>query len=142
MRSAAASPARRIGILGLAFKANTDDMRDAPALTIVPQLIAGGAELRAYDPAAAHQARELLPQLQLADTHRGRGRAAPTPIVVLTEWSQFRAIAWRKLVPTMRRPLVIDLRNIYDAQDMPRQGLEYVPLGRRTAEHAYRAAAE
>jgi UDPglucose 6-dehydrogenase len=133
--------AQRIGILGLAFKANTDDMRDAPALTIVPELIAGGAELRAYDPTAAHQARELLPQLQLADSVEDVAWGADA-VVVLTEWSQFRTIAWRKLIPTMRRPLVIDLRNIFDTQDMLRQGVEYLPLGRGRAELAYRAAAE
>ena len=133
---------RRIGILGLAFKANTDDMRDAPSLTIVPQLIAEGAEVRAYDPAAGHQARTLLPQLALTETIPDLLRGTDA-VVVLTEWSAFRAIPWKKLAPTMRRPLLIDLRNLYEAQDMVRQGLDYVPLGRQEGESAgFRAAAE
>jgi UDPglucose 6-dehydrogenase len=133
---------RRIGILGLAFKANTDDMRDAPSLTIVPQLIAEGAEVKAFDPAAGHQARTLLPQVSLAASAADviRGMDA---VVLLTEWSAFRNIPWKKLAPTMRRPLLIDLRNLYDAQDVMRQGVDYVPLGRQEGESAsYRAAAE
>ena len=133
---------RRIGILGLAFKANTDDMRDAPSLTIVPQLIAEGADVRAYDPAAAHQARTLLPNVTLADTVADVVSGSDA-VVILTEWPAFRSLAWNQLAPTMRRPLVVDLRNIYEAQDMVRQGLDYVPLGRQEGENpALRAAAE
>ena len=62
--------------------------------------------------------------------------------VVLTEWSQFRTISWKSLARTMRRPLLIDLRNIYEPEDMVRQGMEHVGLGRREAEQAYKAAAE
>ncbi len=132
---------RRIGILGLAFKGNTDDMRDAPALTIVPQLVAEGAEVIAYDPQAFHQARELLPHLELADDVEAAVAGADAA-VVLTEWGVFRSLTWKKLAATMRRPLIVDLRNIYDAQDMIRQGMEYVPLGRQETEAPFRAAAE
>jgi UDPglucose 6-dehydrogenase len=86
-----------------------------------------GAEVRAYDPAAAHQAATLLPQLALRTRSPTRSRHGRRG--VLTEWSAFRAIPWKKLAPTMRRPLLIDLRNLYEAQDMIRQGLDYVPLG-------------
>ena len=132
---------KRIGILGLAFKANTDDMRDAPALTIVPQLMAEGAEVKAYDPAAFSQARQVLPDLALASDVES-AVAGTDAVVILTEWSEFRAIPWRKLAPTMRRPLIVDLRNIYDPQDVVRQGLEYVPLGRQEVGTPYEAAAE
>jgi UDPglucose 6-dehydrogenase len=132
---------QRIGVLGLAFKADTDDMRDAPALTIVPQLIAEGAELTAYDPAAAAQAREFLPDLPLVGTVAEAARGADA-ILVLTEWSSFRSVPWRRLAPAMRRPLMIDLRNIYEPADMVRQGFEYVSLGRSEQETALRAAAE
>ena len=132
---------RRIGVLGLAFKANTDDMRDAPALTIVPQLIAEGAEVIGYDPAARRQAAEVLPDLMLADSVEAAVAGADAA-VILTEWAAFRAVPWRKLAPTMRRPLLIDLRNIYDPQDAARLGLDYVPLGREASEQAFRAAAE
>jgi UDPglucose 6-dehydrogenase len=132
---------RRIGVLGLTFKANTDDMRDAPALTILPQLVAEGADLRAYDPAAFHQAREFLPGVELVEDAAAAAELADA-VVVLTEWSEFRSIPWKKLAATMRRPLLIDLRNIYDPEEVTRQGMEYVSLGRRDLESAYRAAAE
>jgi UDPglucose 6-dehydrogenase len=132
---------RRIGILGLAFKANTDDMRDAPALTIVPQLIAEGAELKAYDPVAASNARRLLPVLPLAETVE-ETVAGVDAVVVLTEWNAFRALPWQRLAQSMRRPLVIDLRNICDPSDILAQGLEYVPLGRPLQKPEQRAAAE
>jgi UDPglucose 6-dehydrogenase len=130
-----------IGVLGLAFKADTDDMRNAPALTIVPQLIAEGAEVRAYDPAAAGQAKEFLPDVRLVDSAEA-AVAGASAAVVLTEWSAFRALAWRKLAPTMRRPLLIDLRNLYDPHQMGEQGMEYLPLGRQEVETSFRAAAE
>ena len=132
---------QRIGVLGLAFKANTDDMRDAPALTIVPQLRAEGAELIAYDPEAHRQARELLPDLRLAESV-DEAVAGADAAVILTEWSVFRSLSWRKLVRTMRRPLVIDLRNLYEAQDLVGRGVDYVPLGRRRVESPAEAAAE
>ncbi|MGH6924996.1 MAG: UDP-glucose dehydrogenase family protein [Propylenella sp.] len=132
---------RRIGVLGLAFKANTDDMRNAPALTIAGQLIAEGAEVRAYDPVAAAQAKELLPGLHIAETIEDAARGADA-VVILTEWSAFRTIDWRELAPTMRRPLLIDLRNVCEPKDILRQGMEYVALGRPVAEVSYRAAAE
>jgi UDPglucose 6-dehydrogenase len=132
---------QRVGVLGLAFKADTDDMRDAPALTIVPQLIAEGAELTAYDPAAGKQAREFLPDLRLVGTVAEAARGADA-VLVLTEWSAFRSVPWRSLAPAMRRPLMIDLRNIYEPDEMVRQGFEYVSLGRPETETALRAAAE
>jgi UDPglucose 6-dehydrogenase len=131
----------RIAVLGLAFKANTDDMRDAPALTIVPQLMAEGAEVRAFDPVAARQAAEFLPDVPLAGTIEAAVTGADA-VLVLTEWTAFRALNWRKLLPTMRRPLVIDLRNIYDPAEMARLGVSYVPLGRPEGDMTYRAAAE
>ena len=132
---------RRIGVLGLSFKAETDDMRNAPALTIVPQLIAEGADVNAYDPAASATAREHLPQLSLAASVEAAVTGADA-VVILTEWSVFRSIDWRKLGPMMRRPLVIDLRNIYEPDAMVRQGMDYLPLGRQEAEPPFRAAAE
>jgi UDPglucose 6-dehydrogenase len=132
---------KRIGILGLAFKANTDDMRDAPALTIVPQLLAEGADVIAYDPEAFTQARLMLPELTLAPDAASVVGGADA-VVILTEWSAFRALPWRKLASTMRRPLIIDLRNIYDPQDIVRQGMDYVPLGRQEIDSPFKAAAE
>jgi UDPglucose 6-dehydrogenase len=132
---------RRIAVLGLAFKANTDDMRDAPALTIVPRLIAEGAEVRGYDPAAAEQARPLLPGLRIATSIEDL-LADVDAAVVLTEWSAFRSIPWGQIGPRMRRRLVIDLRNIYEAEDLLRYDFEHVPLGRQEQTPPLRAAAE
>jgi len=116
-------------------------MRDAPALTIVPQLRAEGADLIAYDPEAHRQARELLPDLRLAESV-DEAVAGADAALILTEWSVFRSLSWRKLVRTMRRPLVIDLRNLYEAQDLVGRGVDYVPLGRRRVESPAEAAAE
>jgi len=132
---------RKIGVLGLAFKANTDDMRNAPALTIVAQLLTEGAMVKAFDPAAAEQAKELLPELQLTESIEETA-AGVDCVVILTEWNEFKAIAWNKLAPTMRRPLLIDLRNICEPKDILRQGLEYVAIGRPITELAFSAAAE
>ena len=108
---------RRIAILGLTFKANTDDMRDAPSLTIVPQLVAEGAQVRGYDPAAGEQVRALLPGLAIAATIE-EALAEADAAVVLTEWSVFRTISWGKVGPRMRRRLVIDLRNVFETEDL------------------------
>jgi len=131
----------RIAVLGLAFKANTDDMRNAPALTIVAQLLAEGAEVQAFDPAAAKQAAQLLPDVRLMDSIPDALRGADAA-VILTEWSAFRSIPWPELAPTMRRPLLIDLRNICEPKDMVKQGLEYIPIGRPSLEPAFKIAAE
>ena len=132
---------RRIGVLGLTFKANTDDMRDAPALTILPQLMAEGAQVSAYDPAAAQQAKALMPDLHL-ETAVEAVLAGADAAVVLTEWAAFRELPWAKLAASMRRPLVVDLRNLYEPEDMTRNGIEYVPLGRRQeVAPGFRAAA-
>jgi len=132
---------RRIGVLGLAFKANTDDMRNAPALTIVAQLLTEGASVKAFDPAAGEQAKELLPDLQLTASIE-ETVAGVDCVVILTEWSEFKSIAWQKLAPTMRRPLLIDLRNICEPKDILRQGIEYVAIGRPVTAPSFSAAAE
>ena len=132
---------RVIGVLGLAFKADTDDMRNAPALTIVPQLIAEGAQVKAYDPAASSQAGELLPEVRLVNSVE-EAVAGVDAAVILTEWGAFRTLSWTRLASTMRRSLLIDLRNLYDPQELAEQGIEYLPLGRQEAEGAFRAAAE
>lgn len=131
---------RRIGVLGLAFKANTDDIQDAPALTILPQLLTEGAEVNAYDPAAAHVP-ELGPEMQRVESIE-KAVAGADAVVILTEWESFRDVNWTLLAPTMRRPLIIDLRNLYHSEDITRQGMEYVPLGREPLEAVSRAAAE
>lgn len=132
---------KRIGVLGLAFKANTDDMRDAPALTILPQLMAEGAELKGFDPAASSHASELLPRLRIAQSIQ-EALLSVDAALILTEWNEFRTIPWRQLLAKMRRPLVIDLRNLFDPRDVAELGIQYLPLGRRMVDPAKRVAAE
>jgi UDPglucose 6-dehydrogenase len=131
----------RIAVLGLAFKANTDDMRNAPALTIVAQLLAEGAEVQAFDPAAGRQAAKLLPDMRLMNSIGDAVKGADAA-VILTEWSAFRSIAWPELAATMRRPLLIDLRNICEPKDVVNQGMEYIPIGRPSLEPILKIAAE
>jgi UDPglucose 6-dehydrogenase len=132
---------RRIAVLGLSFKPDTDDMRDAPALTIVPRLIAGGAEVTAYDPASASAAAKLMPDLKLADSAASAVKGADA-VVILTEWNEFRSLPWETLAGTMRTPLMLDLRNLYEREDMAQAGLDYVPIGRVGVEESLQVAAE
>ncbi len=131
---------RTLGVLGLAFKANTDDMRDAPSLTILPKLVAEGAVVKACDPEAASNAAPLLPGVNIVGTV-DEALAGTDAAIILTEWDEFRALQWRKLGSTMRAPLLIDLRNILDPEDIAEQGLRYVSLGRRDAQAPLEAAA-
>jgi UDPglucose 6-dehydrogenase len=123
----------KIGVLGLAFKANTDDVRDSPALTIIPILQREGAEIAAYDPIALDNARRILGDdgvrySKSADEALQGAEAA----VIITEWEEFRKLDWRKLTKSMARPLVIDLRNMLSLTQAKAQGIEYLSMGRNT----------
>ena len=120
---------KKIAVLGLAFKANTDDMRDAPALTILPALIAYGAEIKAYDPIAEEQARKFLPDIGYAASVEEAVKDADA-VVILTEWPDFQTLNWSALAENMAAPIIIDLRNIYSSAQAKSMGLLYVPLGR------------
>jgi UDPglucose 6-dehydrogenase len=119
---------RRIGILGLTFKPNTDDMRDAPSLDIVPALIAAGAQVQAYDP-EGHEARQMLRDVAFKDGPYEAATDADA-LVILTEWDQFRALDLDRVKLLMRQPLVVDLRNIYRPAEMQARGFTYVSVGR------------
>ena len=123
---------KKIAVLGLAFKANTDDMRDAPALTIIPALKAYGAEISAFDPIAQDQARKYLPEIRFSDTVEGTVDGCDA-VVILTEWDEFQVLNWTQLTESMSAPVVIDLRNIYSDAKAKGMGLLYVPLGRPVA---------
>jgi UDPglucose 6-dehydrogenase len=120
---------RTIGVLGLAFKPNTDDMREAPSLEIVPRLVAAGATVRAYDPVAMHEARKVLADVEYVDDAYAAVEGADA-LVLLTEWNEFRALDLDRVRAALRRPLVIDLRNVYRPDEMRAASLEYVSLGR------------
>jgi UDPglucose 6-dehydrogenase len=117
-----------IGVLGLTFKPNTDDMREAPSLDIVPALLAAGAAVQAYDP-EGHEARQLLTGMAFKSGPYEAAEGADA-IVILTEWDQFRALDLDRLAAAMRTPLVVDLRNIYRPEELRSRGFRYVSVGR------------
>src|SRR6266567_9367034 len=122
-------PGRVIGLLGLAFKPNTDDMRDAPSIDIAKVLLAAGAELRAYDPAAMERSRTLLPDVEyLKDAYQVASGA--DALVLVTEWNEFRQLDMARVRQLMRRPIIIDGRNIYDPALMRDLGFTYRGIGR------------
>jgi UDPglucose 6-dehydrogenase len=119
-----------VALLGLAFKPNTDDMREAPSLDIARALIRRGASVRGYDPAANGRARAILPDLQCRANAYAAARGADA-LVVVTEWNEFRHLDLVRLKRAMRRPVVVDGRNIYDPAQMRRLGFVYRGIGRQ-----------
>lgn len=123
---------KRIGVLGVTFKPNTDDMRDAPALTIIPALVGAGAEVFVTDPEGAKEGTALLPGVTWAEDAYAAAEGADA-LVILTEWNQFRALDLPRLAQTMRGKHVADLRNVYTAEEMATVGLSLVGVGRGAA---------
>jgi UDPglucose 6-dehydrogenase len=120
---------RTIGVLGLAFKPNTDDLREAPAIEIIHLLQAEGAQVRGYDPAAMEAASEILPGVELC-TDAYEVASGADAIIVTTEWSEFRRLDLARIRASMRRPLVVDGRNLYDPLEMAALGFSYHCVGR------------
>jgi len=120
---------KTVGVLGLTFKPNTDDMRDAPSLDIIPALQAMGAKVQAFDPEGAAEAEHLLPGVAFKESPYDAAESADA-LVIITEWDQFRALDLNRIKLLMRSPVMIDLRNIYKPQDMRAQGFVYTSVGR------------
>jgi UDPglucose 6-dehydrogenase len=120
---------KQIGVLGLAFKANTDDIRFAPAIEVVRRLLAEGATVRAYDPEAMERTRSILPNLRFGQDAHEVARGADA-LLLLTEWEQFRRLDWKRVYGEMARPLVMDARNMLRPSEMESLGFEYVSFGR------------
>ncbi|APX91412.1 UDP-glucose 6-dehydrogenase (plasmid) [Brevirhabdus pacifica] len=121
---------KTVAVLGVTFKPNTDDMRDAPALTIVPALVGGGAKVRVTDPQGRREGEALLPGVEWCEDPYAAARDAEA-VVLLTEWNEFRALDLKRLAETMQSPRMADLRNIYSPKDAKRAGFEaYVAVGR------------
>jgi UDPglucose 6-dehydrogenase len=123
---------RTVAILGLTFKPNTDDMRDAPSLAIVPALKAKGAHVRAYDPEGMDQAKALMDIETCADAYQAMEGA--DGLVLLTEWNEFRALNLVRVASLLKEKLIIDLRNIYAPGQMQAYGFRYVSIGRAVTE--------
>jgi UDPglucose 6-dehydrogenase len=121
---------KTVAVLGVTFKPNTDDMRDAPSLTIVPALVGGGATVRVVDPQGYREGAALLPGVAWVDDPYEAAEGADL-IVILTEWNEFRALDLGRLAGAMRTKRLADLRNIYSAEDAGKAGFEaYEAVGR------------
>jgi UDPglucose 6-dehydrogenase len=120
---------RVVGLMGLSFKPNTDDMREAPALEVAALLLEAGAKLRAYDPVAMPRASELLPEVEMAATPYQLAEGADA-LVVCTEWNEFKQLDFERVRASMRQPVLIDGRNLYEPAEMVRLGFRYRGIGR------------
>ena len=120
---------KTVGVLGVAFKPNTDDMRDAPSLAIVPALQDAGATIRAYDPAAMHEAAKLLPGVHWCEGPYDVADGADV-LVLITEWNEFRALDLERLGSAMRTRALVDLRNVYRGEEAEAVGFLYASVGR------------
>jgi UDPglucose 6-dehydrogenase len=126
---------KTLAVLGLTFKPNTDDMREAPSLTILPALQEAGAEIRAFDPEGLDEARPLLPGIAFsADAYEAMDGA--DAVVLLTEWNEFRALDLERMKRLLKSPTLIDLRNVYKPGEMAAAGFFYFSIGRRPVEPA------
>ncbi len=126
---------KTLGLLGLSFKPNTNDLREAPALTIAQQLMKEEAVIRAYDPAALEEGSKLLPGLIPCKDAYDAAEGADA-LIIMTEWNQFRNLDFDRLKTALRRPLLIDLRNVYDPARIAGFGFRYVSVGRPDREPA------
>jgi UDPglucose 6-dehydrogenase len=120
---------KTVAVLGLAFKPNTDDMRDSASLVIIPALQAAGAKLRAHDPQAMDEAAELLQGVEMCKNPYEAAKDADA-LVILTEWDAYRALDLDRLKRDLKQPLVVDLRNIYRPEEMAAKGFRYFSVGR------------
>ena len=120
---------KRIAILGLAFKPNTDDMRDAPSIPIVNSLLDRGAEVAAFDPVAREQAEKIFKGVEFANDAYSAAENADA-LVIVTEWDEFRALDLDRISASLRRKILVDLRNVYDRSEAEEAGLTYYGVGR------------
>lgn len=120
---------KTIAVLGLTFKPNTDDMRDSPALDIVPALVAAGAKVRAFDPQGMEEAKHMLDGIEWCT---GAYDTMPDAdaLAIITEWNEFRALDLGRVKELMKAPVMIDLRNIYKPDDMAEAGFDYTCIGK------------
>lgn len=121
---------KKIALLGLAFKPNTDDMRDAPSLAIVASLAGDGADVHAYDPESMEQARPLMPEVTFHDDAYSALEGADA-VAIVTEWDAFRALDLDRVKSLLKNPVLVDLRNVYRPAEARKRGFTYVSIGRR-----------
>ena len=121
---------KTIGLLGLAFKPNTDDIRDSPALFIAEELIKAGATVRTFDPEALEESMKVLPKMVPCQDAYQTVEGADA-VVLVTEWNQFRNFDFEQIRSKVKSPIFIDLRNVYEPQRMAELGFYYVSVGRK-----------
>ena len=120
---------KKVALLGLTFKPNTDDMRDAPSIAIAQTLIDAGAEVTAYDPEGMELAKQIMPEVKMADSSYNAAKDADA-VVIVTEWDAFRALDLKKLAAVMKGDVLVDLRNIYNPSEVAQSNLKYTSVGR------------
>ncbi|ESW80475.1 UDP-glucose/GDP-mannose dehydrogenase family protein [Mesorhizobium sp. C280B] len=120
---------KTVGILGLTFKPNTDDMRDAPSLAIIQALKDAGASIKAYDPVGMDQARKIIEGIELCESAYAVADGSHA-IVIVTEWNAFRSLDLKRLRALMATPVMVDLRNVYRCEDVVKEGIAYSSVGR------------
>jgi len=123
---------KTIAVLGLSFKPDTDDIRESPAIEIIKGLLDAGVSVRAFDPAAMGAFREEWPQVEYCENSYDAAAGADG-VVIATEWNQFRALELERLKKLLKRPLIVDLRNIYEPAKMQAAGFDYISVGRADA---------
>jgi UDPglucose 6-dehydrogenase len=124
-----AARGKTVAVLGLTFKPNTDDMREAPSIPLIMALHDMGAHVRAYDPAGMEQAKQVLPGVTYCENPYTCAKGADA-LVIVTEWEEFRALDFAQLKAAMARPVMVDLRNVYRPEDMAKHGFAYHGVGR------------
>ena len=120
---------KTVAVLGLTFKPNTDDMREAPSIPLITALHDMGARVRAYDPVGMQQARQILPDVTYCDNPYACAKGADA-LVIVTEWEEFRALDFEQLKSVMAQPVMVDLRNIYRPEEIAKLGFRYLSIGR------------
>jgi len=132
---------KSVAVLGLTFKPNTDDMREAPSLAIIQGLVDAGARVRAYDPQGMEAAKAMLPPIEFADGSYAAAEGTDC-VVIVTEWNEFRSLDFGRLKAGMTSPVLVDLRNIYDPEEVERSGFAYHGVGRGKVENPLRRVGE
>ncbi|PWE18686.1 UDP-glucose 6-dehydrogenase [Marinicauda salina] len=130
---------KTIAVLGLAFKPNTDDMREAPSLDIIPALQKAGARIQAFDPAATAEAEALLDDVEFMTGPYLCAEGADA-LVIVTEWNEFRALDLERIRTALREPVLVDLRNIYDPEEVSSADFQYVSIGRCSQPQKYKSS--
>jgi len=125
---------KTIGVLGISFKPDTDDIRNAPSVDLIHRLLAEGASVKVYDPSSMEKAKEILPKSGVKYCKDAYDVAKGCDcLLIVTEWDEFKELDFVKLKKMLKRPLIIDGRNIYDIKQMEKMGFVYVCIGRGSA---------